>query len=165
MARLMPREKYRTSLLTREGGSYYSFSKLTNEYTNGSDVALEQGKLYGSGFAGANFGFLTSLGDIPVEGVTEENPGVRWLSTFSTPSAEPDAREQQRRTGAGFEVDGFTYRRVLPASAHMTYALRSVSYDTSDVLAVFRVTRQDTDGSLILAWKVPRKFPVPKLNR
>jgi hypothetical protein len=163
MARLMPREKYRTSLLTREGGAYYSFTKLTNEYTNGSDVGLEQGKLYGGGFAGANFGFLTSLGDVPVEGVTQENPGVRWLSTFSTPSAEPDAREQQRKTGAGFEADGFTYRRVLTASPNTTYALRSVSYDASDVLVVFRVTRQDTDGSLILAWKLLRKFPVTNL--
>jgi hypothetical protein len=165
MARLMPREKYRTSLLIREGGAYYSFTKLTNEYTNGSDVGLERGKLFGGGFAGANFGFITALGDVPIEGVNEESPGVPWLSAFITPSAEPDAREQQRRTGAGFEVDGFTYRSFLPAATNTTYALRSVSYDASDVLVVFRITRQDTDGSLILAWKVLRKFGIPKLAR
>jgi hypothetical protein len=164
MARLMPREKYRTSLLTREGGAYYSFTKLTNEYTDGSDIGLEQGKLSG-GFAGADFAFLTSLGDVPIEGVTEESAGVRWLAAFSTPSAEPDAREQQRRSSAGFEAEGFTYRSIIPASANTTYPLRSVSYGTSDVLVVFRVTRQDTDGSLILAWKLLRKFPVTNLTR
>jgi hypothetical protein len=164
MARLMPREKYRTSLLIREGGAYYSFTKLTNEYTNGSDIGLEQGTLR-VGFAGADFGFLTALGDVPVESVTEEHPGVRLLSAFSPPSAEPDAREQQRRSGSGFEAEGFNYRGFLPASVNTTYALRSVCYDTSDVLVVFRVTRLDTDGSLILAWKLLRKFPVPKLAR
>ena len=164
MARLMPREKYRTSLLIREGGAYYSFTKLTNEYTNGSDIGLEQGNLK-VGFAGADFGFLTLLGDLPVETVTEETPGVRSLSAFSTPSAEPDAREQQRRSGSGFQAEGFNYRGFLPASVNTTYALRSVCYGTSDVLVAFRVTRLDVDGSLILAWKLLRKFPVPNLAR
>ena len=162
MARLMPREKYRTSLLTREGGAYYSFTKLTNEYTSGSDIGLEQGNLK-VGFAGADFGFLTALGDVPVESVTEEHAGVQFLSDFSPPSLLSDARVQQDRASSRFEVAGFTYGRSLSASVNTTYALRSVCYRTSDVLVVFRATRLDADGSLILAWKVLRKFPVPQL--
>jgi hypothetical protein len=162
MARLMPREKYRTSLLTREGGSYYSFTKLTNEYGYGSEIGLEQGNLK-VGFAGADFGFLVTLGDVPVESVTEEDAGVRLLSAFNTPSLEPDAREQQRRSSTGFEAEGFIYRGFQTASVNTTYVLRSVSYNVSDVLVAVRVTRKDEDGSLILAWKILRKFPVPQL--
>src|SRR5678816_406754 len=75
MARLMPREKYDGTLLIRGGGAYYSFARLTNEYGYGSDIELQQGKLQ-VGFAGADFGFLTSLGDIPIESVTSDDPGV-----------------------------------------------------------------------------------------
>jgi hypothetical protein len=162
MARLMPRETYDGKLLIRGGGAYYSFARLTNEYGYGSDIGLEQGQLR-VGFAGANFGFLTSLGDLAIDNVTAEHPGVSLLAEFKTPSTEPDAREQQRRTGAGFEADGFFYRNLLPAVLNTTYAVRSVNYGVSDVLVVFRVTRRDADGSLTLLWKILNKFPVPQL--
>jgi hypothetical protein len=162
MARLMPREKYDGTLLIRGGGAYYSFARLTNEYGYGSDIGLEQGQLR-VGFAGADFGFLISLGDLAIDSVTAERPGVSLLAEFKTPSAEPDAREQYRRGGTGFEADGFTYRSFLPATLNTTYAVRSINYGVSDVLVVFRVTRQDADGSLTLVWKILKKFPVPQL--
>ena len=164
MTRLMPREKYDKNLLTRGGGAFYSFNQITHDYGSGADILLEQSTLH-SGFSGASFSFLALLGDVPVDSVTAEGPGVRFLAAFKTPSAEPDAREQQRRTGAGFEADGFTYRSSLPATVNKTYAVRSVNYDFSDLLVVFRVARQDSDGSLILAWKILARFPVPQLAR
>jgi hypothetical protein len=162
MARLMPRETYDGKLLIRGGGAYYSFAWLTNEYGAGSDIGLEQGQLR-VGFAGANFGFLTSLGDLAIDNVTMGTPGFGFLAEFKAPSTEPDAREQQRRTGTGFEADGFRYRNVLPATVNTTYALRSINYVVSDVLVAFRLTRQDADGSLILVWKMLKAYPVPKL--
>jgi hypothetical protein len=163
LARLMPREKYDGNLLIRGGGSYYSFTRLTNEYGYGSDIELQQGRLT-TGFAGADFGFLTALGDVSLESVTAEHPGVRYLAEFITPSTEPEARAQQRRAGTGFEVEGLTYRSWLPATLETTYALRAVNYGGSDVLVILRTTRQDTDGSLILVWRILRKFPVPQLG-
>ena len=162
MARLMPREKYDQNLFIRGGGAYYSFARLTNEYGYGSDIGLERGKLQ-VGFAEADFGFLTSLGDVPVDSVTTDQMGVRFLASFNTPSLEPAARVEQRRASEGFQVEGFAYRDYLEAAVNTTYALRSVNYRVSDVLVVFRVTRQDTDGSLILVWKILRKYPVPQL--
>jgi hypothetical protein len=162
LARLMPREKYDGILLTRGGGSYYSFTKLTNEYGSYSDIGLEQGMLK-VGFAGANFGFLTVIGDVPVDGITLDTPGVKYLAGLTTPTTLAEAREQQRRASTGFEVDGFFYKDNLPIAVNTTYALRSTSFTLSDVLAAFRVTRQDADGSLILAWKMLKKFfgPTP----
>jgi len=162
MARLMPRETYDGKLLIRGGGAYYSFTKLTNEYGFGSDIGLEQGQLR-VGFAGADFGFLTSLGDVAIDTVTAEQPGVSLLAEFKTPSVEADAREQYRRAANGFEADGFTYRSFLPATLNTTYAVRSINYLESDMLVVFRVTRRDADGSLTLVWKILRTFPVPRL--
>jgi hypothetical protein len=162
MARLMPRETYDGKLLIRGGGAYYSFAKLTNEYGYGSDIGFEQGRL-SLIFAGVNLGFLTSLGDVPVDAVTLEHPAVSYLAAFIAPSSEPEAREQQRRAGTGFQTDGFAYKSNLVAMLNTTYALRSVNYTVSDVLVVFRVTRQGSDGSLILAWKILKRFPVPQL--
>jgi hypothetical protein len=163
LTRLMPREKYDGTLLIRGGGAFYSFARLTSEYGHGSDIALQQGKL-GSGFAGADFGFLTNLGNVPLESVTAEHPGLRYLAEFTTPSTEPEARAEQRRSGFGFEAEGFTYKSWLPASVETTYALRAINYGVSDVLVILRTTRQDTDGSLILLWRILRKFPVPRLG-
>jgi len=45
-------------------------------------------------------------------------------------------------------------------------AIRSaVGLARADVLVAFRVVRQDTDGSLIIAWKLLQKYPMPKLAR
>lgn len=164
MARLMPRETYDGKLLTRGGGAYYSFARQTNEFGFGSDIGLEQQQLL-VGFSGADFGFLTSLGDLAIESVTADQPGVSFLAGFSAPSAELEAREQARRAGAGFQDGGFTYRNQIPATLNTTYAVRSINYRSSDVLVAFRVTRQDADGSLILAWKKLKNFPVPQLGQ
>ena len=162
MARLMPREKYDGILLIRGGGAYYSFARLTNEYGFGSDIELQRGRL-SVGFAGADFGFLTSLGDVPLDTVMADQVGVRFLSSFVTPLPEPDARVQQRRASDGFQADGFNYGNSVEAALNTTYALRSVGYTRSDLLVAVRVTRQDTDGSLVLVWKILRKYPVPQL--
>ena len=162
MARLMPREKYENTLLIRGGGAYYSFARLTNEYGFGSDIELQRGRL-SVGFAGADFGFLTSLGDVPLDTVMADQVGVRFLSSFVTPLPEPEARVQQRRASDGFQADGFNYRDSVEAALNTTYALRSVGYNRSDLLVAVRVTRQDADGSLILVWKILRKYPVPRL--
>lgn len=162
LIRLMPREKYDGKMLMRGGGSYFSFTRLTQAYGNGSDIGFEQGTLR-VGFAGADFGFLTVIGDVSVDSVTLDQPGVNYLAALKTPATESEAREQQQRASTGFETDGFFYKDSLGAAVNTTYALRSTSYATSDVLVAFRVTRQDADGSLILAWKMLKKFfgPVP----
>jgi hypothetical protein len=164
LARLMPREQYREKLTVREGGAYYSFTSLSNSYDSDSQIGFEQGTLR-TGFAGANFGFLVELGDTPIEKVDLDHPAVQYLAEFVAPTAEPDAREQQRKTGSGFRIADRTYRSSQTASAGSTYVLRSVSYESSDVLVVFCVVRQDTDGSLILLWKKLKQFPIPHLAR
>jgi uncharacterized protein (TIGR03437 family) len=163
ISRLMPREGFDGVLFMRGGGSYYSFVRQEQPYTFGTDLGLERGNLR-VGFAGADFGFLTRLGDLPIESVTLETPGVVWLSGFAPPLDEPGARLQQQRASAGFVENNFSYRNRLPLEIGATYALRSVSYEDNDILVVFRTHRLDTDGSLIFAWKAIKRYATPQLN-
>jgi hypothetical protein len=164
IVRLLPREKWDGVLSTRGGGAYYSFTRLTHEYGFGSDIGMEQ-NYFSVGFGGADFGFLVKLGDVPLEAVTTGTDGVRYLATFEVPRAEPGARAEQRRTGSGFEFENSTYAGRLPVVVKQTYAVRSVDYDGSDVLVAFRVLRQDADGSVVLLWKMLKKFDKPVLER
>lgn len=163
LIRLLPREKWDYKLSLRGGGAYYYFPKRTQEYGFGSDIGLEQG-MFSVGFAGANFGFIAQLGDIPLENVTMETEFAQFLATFAAPTALPKAREQQRKSGAGFQVGELTYKSHLPALLDSTYLLRSINYELSDVLVAFRVVRKDDDGSMILLWKTLSKFPKPHLE-
>lgn len=163
LVRLLPREKWDGKLSMRGGGAYYSFTRKTHEYGYGSDISLEQDQL-SVGFAGADHGYLVILGDVPLEALTAETDGVRYLAGLTAPTAEPEARAAYRRSGAGFEAEGRTYRSRMPAVARQTYALRSVNYGNSDVLVAFRVVRKDADGSVLLLWKLVKKYPRPTLD-
>jgi hypothetical protein len=170
LMRLLPREKYdetykkSCALTIRGGGSYYSFAFLSNEYGRGSDIGLEQNHLK-VGFAGADFGMITKVENETFEELTLDSPSVFFLSRYNAPSEEPLARSEYRRFAEGASIDGVTYKAYWPVEVNATYVLRSVNFGDSDVLVAFRVARKDTDGSLIIPWKMLKKYPVPKLAR
>jgi hypothetical protein len=164
LIRLLPREKYDGKLSLRGGGAYYSFTKLAQEYGDSSDIALEQNN-FSVGFHGADFGYLCMLGDVPLEEVTLEHTGAQFLLNYAAPSIEAEARSAARRAYTDFQVGGFTYKSRLPVKINATYLLRSISYDDADSLVAFRAVRKDTDGSVILAWKMLKRFPKPQLIR
>jgi hypothetical protein len=165
LVRLLPREKWDGKLSTRGGGAYYSFTRLRHDYDYGTNIGFEQGTL-SARLAGASFGFMANLGDAPLEMVTAETEAVQFMASYKTPSFEPDARKSQMQfAGAGHEAGGVAYRDTVPVTVGSTYALRSVEYNNSDVLVVFRVLRKDSDGSITLLWKMLEKYPKPELRR
>lgn len=174
LIRLLPREKYddqayqgrtKSSVTIRGGGAYYSFTRLSHDYNSGApDLSLEMGKLM-VGFAGANYGMLTSLGDVPIEQITLEHPTARVMAQYVTPTEEPEARSEARRFSSGVADGGTLFAERVPAKVDATYLLRSINYIASDVLVVLRVVRQDSDGSVIIVWKLLKKYPTPRLAR
>lgn len=164
LVRLLPRETFEGKLAINGGGAYYSFTRLVHDYGHGADIELYN-DAFSTGFAGVNFGLLVDLGDAPLEGVTRETYGVRPLAEYKPPTAEPKAREEKRRAAEGFQTEGFTYKRKLPVRVDNTYALRSIDYDRTDVLVAFRVVRKDSDGSVVLLWKLLKKYSKPILER
>ena len=171
LARLLPRETYdvdankkNQALTVRGGGAFYSFTRLTHEYGWGTQIGLEQDYL-STCFAGADYGMLTNLGDVPLEAISIESDGVKFLASYERANDEPQARAEYRRFVTGESIGGTLFKTRLPASVNNSYVLRGIHYSDSDVLVAFRIVRKDTDGSLIIAWKLLKKYPKPELAR
>ena len=134
--------------------------------TNGTQFLFPfilQGANHWSYLIGHFYGMLVKAGDIPLEEITVEHPGLRFLLEYTVPSAETPARKEARKFGEGTLVDGIRYQRRLPVEMNTTYLLRSINYGASDVLVALRVVRKDTDGSVIIAWKLLKKYSAPEL--
>ncbi|MDQ3711842.1 MAG: BON domain-containing protein [Acidobacteriota bacterium] len=161
--RLNPREKYDRKFLIQGGGSYYSFTKNSHNYQDIAQIGLEQNNLK-VGFAGADYGFIADLGEIPLAEVSKEILEVSFLANYKPPTNEPEVRLEQRKTH-DYNVDGITYKRYLPAVVGHAYILRAISFEDADVLVALRIYRKDTDGSLIIFWKLIENFAIPRLER
>jgi len=169
------------------GGSYFSFYYRTHEYGRGSDIELNRRalgpdvKFYGDhdelrpdlksyegapsegtfsvGFAGADYGMMTDLGDLPLESLNLDHASLAFLLKYRPPRPEAQARCEQRKSSAGVvDGDGRLYKRSLPIRTGATYLLRSIVYDKYDVLVAIQVVRQESDGSVTIAWKLLKKF-------
>jgi hypothetical protein len=158
------------------GGAYYSFYHLSHEYGFGSDLELSTiTKYYGpkemppdhnfqTGFAGADYGLMTNIGDVPIESVSRDDPSGEFMLNYRPPREEQRARCEYRMLGAGLQYGGRLYANRMPIQTNSTYLLRSINYETSDVLVAFRVVRQDPDGSVTLVWKLLKNFNRPTLD-
>jgi len=172
LIRLLPREVYESevykknqkTLTIRGGGAYYSFAKLTHEYGYGEDLGLEGGYL-SVGFAGADYGMIINLGDVSLDEISTDYPRAFSLLNYAAAKDESQARVERRQIQAGRLLDGDTYKTRVPVTIGTTFLLRSINYDDTDVLVAFRTVRKDTDGSVIIAWKLLKRFPKPMLMR
>jgi hypothetical protein len=162
--RLMPREKYENVLAIRGGGAYYSFAFKRQEYGRGSDIGLEQGYL-SVGFAGADYGFIYDLGESPLSAITKNSGEAFFLLNYKPPAREADVRSEARKAAYDYDVNGLKYSSRLTAAVGHSYLLRSISFDDSDILVAFTVTRKDADGSLIIFWKTIESFEKPTFVR
>ena len=139
------------------GGRYYSFSNRTHDYGYGSDISFSNGD-FSVGFAGANYGFFTLIGDTDLDDLDLGHPQLKYMLEHS-PSNKRRAHHDYSREGK--TVDGYAYKNRISALNGMTYAVRSVNYGYYDILVGFQVVRKDeSDGSVILKWKTIKKFPV-----
>ena len=108
---------------------------------------------------------LTNVGDIPLEAVKLEHAAVKFLATYERAVDESQARSEYRRFGAGVSNEGATYKSRQPVTVNNSYVFRGIHYSDSDVLVAFRVIRKDSDGSVIILWKLLKKYPRPELAR
>jgi hypothetical protein len=162
--RLLPRERFDGKLKIRGGGAYYSFSRLTHEYGYGVDIGLERDH-FQVGFYGYSFGFFAEAGLASLDEVTLDHPALKFLLNFSPALTESEIRIQQRQAGEGIKAGEFSYRSRAPVNVGHTYVLRSIDYDKTDVLIAFQVLRRDEDGSVVLIWKILKKFSPPRPER
>jgi hypothetical protein len=165
ITRLLPRETFDKNILsTRGGGAFYSFTRRTHEYGSGTQIGFEQDTLSVS-FAGADYGMLARLGDVPLNAVNSESPAVSFLASYNPATEEPRARLEYQRFVTGVRAENVLFKTHQQAIVNNTYVLRGIHYSDSDVLVVFRIVRKDLDDSVIILWKLLKKYPKPVLAR
>ena len=161
--RIMPRERYDHKFTTEGGGAYYSFTTKSHDYQKISQISLEQNYL-STGFAGADYGLIADLGSVPLSSVSQTTGEVSFLYNYKPPTKEAEVRLEQRKA-YNYETETATYRsRVLYSIGH-SYALRTIDFERADVLVAFKVHRKDSDGSLIIFWKMLENFEKPTFER
>ncbi len=159
--KILPRGKYEKELPSiRGGGAYYSFYYRYHDYGHGSDIELQQNQL-SVGFAGADYGFLKDLGNVSLATVTKKNFDD-FLASYIPPTNEPDIRKEQQKA-RNYEINGQIYKNQLPVMVGHTYLVRSINFGNSDVLVALNISRQKTDGSLVIFWKILEQFDTPKI--
>ena len=142
------------------GGGFYSFTILSHAYPYVSDLSLADGDL-----SIGSSGMLTRLIDVPLEEITVADSRALFISTYTLSRDLLTAQAERSRFRQGVTVDSTVYRSSLRAEERATYLLRSIVYRRSDILVAFRVVKKESNGSVTLAWKLLKKYPVPKLLR
>ncbi len=176
LIRLMPKDKYAfddavsasdpvidKSLPIPGAGAFYSFTKKTHVLGPGSDIGFADNVFY-AGFSRGVLGLITFLGDVPLESVNSNTQRVDSLAGFVPQTSRAGMLEQKEKIEDGLKVDNYYIRSTMIALPKMTYALRSIAYNRSDILIAFRVIRKDDDGSLIILWKKLQEFRPVKLK-
>ncbi|MEP6913247.1 MAG: hypothetical protein ABI923_10860 [bacterium] len=144
------------------GGAFYSFTRLNHSLWR-ADLKLKDGDLEVA-FGPDVIGAVTTLGDVPIDSLTPDSPGVSTLATYAPPLERKQAQSEYEGFKAGLTLGGYTFQTQLPVRENTTYALRSIAYGQSDLLVAIRVVKQNSDGSVLLLWKRIGKFSTPKLS-
>ena len=161
--RLMPRESFDHKMIVQGGGSYFSFTTGSHDYQKIAQIGLEQNNLK-VGFAGADYGFIADLGTVSLNAVNDETAEVAFLANYRPPSNLSEIRKEQTKAHKYETESGIFSDRAKAVLAH-TYVLRSISFDQADILVAFTTLRKDSDGSLIIFWRLLQNFDKPTFVR
>lgn len=161
--RLMPRETFSSKTLLYGGGCYFSFTTGSHDYQKTAEIQFEIGYL-SVGFAGMDYGFISDLGPISIEGISRESPQLKFLMEYRPPFTPSEIRGEQSKSHK-YQVDSMLFTRRTKAIVGNSYLLRAITFDSSDKLVAFTVARKDEDNSLILYWKSLANFDKPLVAR
>jgi hypothetical protein len=163
-------------------GSSYSFRTETYRIPRLSDITFTDNSFQAEGVL--LHGIFVNIGDVPLEKVSLQTTGMKFLTDFSP---EPDfdkAKIVDAQLSVGIKKDNFIYRRALYAMENSTFALRSIAYDGKsfralrgviynefdfdkrrDVIVVFRIVQKDASGNVTILWKELQRKNSPVIKR
>lgn len=153
----------------RNSGASYSFYFRSQDYGYYSNIIFHK-QMVSAEFVGENYGFVKDLGKVSIKNISSNQDN--FLLNYVPPTNEPDVRKEQTKIRYyeingqvynKYEVNGQIYKDGLSAIVGHTYLLRSINFDESDILVAFTISRQDSDGSLIILWKLLEQFDTPKI--
>ncbi|HEY8559283.1 MAG TPA: hypothetical protein VIL74_02685 [Pyrinomonadaceae bacterium] len=163
-------------------GSSYSFRTESYRISRLADITFTDGSFQAAGVL--LHGIFVNLGDVPLENVTFQTKGLKYLTDFQP---EPDYKKGgviDSQLVNGVRRDGFLYRRGLYIVENTTFALRSVAYGGKyfravnrvtynefdydkrrDVIVVFRIVERDEAGDVTILWKEIQRKDSPSIKR
>lgn len=162
-------------------GSSYSFRLQNYRIRRLADISLVKNSLSTqSVFNGAIY---VVLGDIPIEEVNLNTPGLKFLQNYKPVKNSKEALEMAQTFARGVKQDGHIYGRGVFATKDNTFAMRSIAYrgkfrrseagvvyneldfdKRRDIIVAFRVIDVGEDGSATIVWKILRETKAPKLK-
>ncbi len=136
-----------------------SFSFRDGRYRRFGDLSLRGDKLVTS--PDVALSFMTKIGDIPIENVSLDSPGVPFVAAFEPSDKLKTANEQASQFDKGrLEGENVYARGFKNVAKDTTYVLRSHGYNVKpaagrpdDVIVVFRIIRVDDSGDVTIVWK------------
>ncbi|CAN5593503.1 hypothetical protein BH10ACI3_BH10ACI3_06290 [soil metagenome] len=166
------------------------FSFRTVTYTNHlyHDIGYERSGLVSDAFFSQ--GIFTTLGDVPIEKVDQNTPGVSFLLDFVPETKAETARRRLHAFDQGLTVGGARYSRNAEPDENMTYAMRVIAYKVGnslppitddstmleikfkslemdkrdDITVAFRIIRVGNDRGLTIVWKELDRKDAPKIK-
>jgi hypothetical protein len=138
-------------------GAFYSFKTENHEAKPYSDLWLNNNE-FRVGFADKAFGTITTLGDVPLDELTLQSSAVAPLLLLAPAKTLDEMVRIYEQSRTVLASGHHAYGTTSPAQPNTTYVLRSTAYKpngrkSTDAIVAFRVTRQDTDGSVTIVWK------------
>lgn len=172
--KLLPFRKYEKQVSTIQGGAWYSFSLCSHDAFNEADLAFNEHNDLETGFKGLDFGFFLNLGDVPIQRISNSRNyplrlglGYRdawnFVWKYKPPAEVKKARLEGYKfsTYSGWKIGKARLRSHVEVVENTTFLLRSVNYESSDLLVALRIEEIQEDGSIVLVWKILKNFVVP----
>lgn len=147
----------------RGGGSYYSFSTRSHSYNKIPQIQLEKRTdMFVFGFYGYNYGLIKEIGNEAFSSISSDDSEVFFLSNYTPPRPIAEIRSEHQRLELISRETGFEYRAARRVAEGKTYVLRSISFNEADLLVAIKILRRLPDGSLELAWRKLKEYPIPR---
>jgi hypothetical protein len=166
------------------------FSFRAVAYTNRlyHDIGFERDELVTDAFFSQ--GLIATLGDIPIENVTDATPGLKFLVDLKPDPTAEAAKRNAKLFDKGIDSNGIRYSTAVLPVLSTTYAVRVIAYrlansvpgvspnstltelkfkslemDTrDDIIVAFRVIRVSQDAGLTIVWKELARRDSPKIK-
>lgn len=153
-------------------GAFFSFRLERNFPFPYADIHFDDGSFKVGGET--ELGIISKLGDVEIESVELTTPGISAIRGFKPAKTEAEIRKQEAQIKNGFSADGFTYSSKAAVELNQTYVVRTVAFQhreqfyndrRADILIVFRVIKQGSDGELTILWHRLSKNGTPRVTR
>ena len=162
-------------------GSSFSFRTQSYRLSRLADITFTDNSFQAGGIF--IHGIFVNIGDVPLENVTLQTAGLKYLTEFAPETDYEKSQEIDLQLIKGIQSDGFLYRRGLYIVENTTFVLRSIAYNgkymrsasgvtyneldfdkRKDVITAFRIVQKDADGNVTILWKVLQQKDAPELK-